>query len=209
MAPPKGFKHSAETRERIRATSLGRRHTPESKEKLRVAHTGKPKGPKTGGAKEAHMKAMQKLKGIPRSEEVRAKISAAVKGHGGYTDEVRQKMSEKARGHATVNFSGGQEGTKLAGILCPLGYVREHYLYYGEPVVSFGVARLRRRFIRLDFAHLKAKIDVELDGPSHAKPDQIAEDVRRDALLIELGWRVVRIRHNTPIDLTLILLEVR
>lgn len=203
MAPPKGFRHSAEAREKIRESSLGRRHTPDSKEKLRAAHIGKPKGPKIGEAKEAHLKAMQKLKGIPRSEEVRAKISAAVKGHGGYTAEIRQKMSDKARGHATINFSGGCEGTKLADVLCPLGYVREHYLYYGDPVVPFGGLRLRRRFIRLDFAHLEAKIDVELDGPSHDTLEQITEDARRDAILIELGWRVIRIPHNTPIDLTL------
>lgn len=107
MAPPKGFKQSVEAREKIRAASIGRRHTVESRAKLSAAFKGKPKGPKTEAQLAAHLKGMQKLRGRPRSGAVKAKISASLMGHGGYTDEIRQVMSDKARLHATVNFSGG------------------------------------------------------------------------------------------------------
>ncbi|MCR4301834.1 MAG: endonuclease domain-containing protein [Sulfuricaulis sp.] len=195
--PKKGFKFSEESKAKMRASHLGQQHTAETRAKLSAALKGKttgPKGRKTEAQKAAHLKGMQKLRGKKRPEHVRARISATLMGHEGPSAEMRQVMSSKAREHATVNFSGGQIAIAFAEVLSPVGYVREHYLYYGEQVVPLGPFAMRRRFIRLDFAHLEAKVDIELDGEGHNEPEQVSEDARRDAILKGLGWRVIRIK---------------
>lgn len=71
----KGFRHSAETREKMSETHRnmpGRPQTEETKEKLRTIHRGRP--------------------GRPHSEETRARISAANKGRK-LTDEQKAKIS--------------------------------------------------------------------------------------------------------------------
>jgi len=44
-----------------------------------------------------------------------------------------------------------------------------------------------------DFACVKAKVVIEIDGPSHSLPDQIEHDWRRTSALENLGWRVLRL----------------
>jgi hypothetical protein len=132
--------------------------------------------------------------GKKRTDEVRKKISEALKGHGGYTDEIRQVMSDKAREHAALNFSGGQAAIAFAEVLCPAGYIREHYLYYGDPVQPFFRDLLRRHFFRLDFAHLEAKVNIELDGTRHSSALEIEIDKARDEIIRGLGWCVIRIK---------------
>ena len=43
-----------------------------------------------------------------------------------------------------------------------------------------------------DFACVKARLIVELDGETHSTPEELAYDARRTAFLEEHGWRVVR-----------------
>ncbi len=43
-----------------------------------------------------------------------------------------------------------------------------------------------------DFACVEARLVVELDGDQHGRDDAPARDDRRDALLEENGWRVLR-----------------
>ena len=43
-----------------------------------------------------------------------------------------------------------------------------------------------------DFACVKEKLVIEVDGIGHAEPDEIARDAKRTAYLENLGWRVIR-----------------
>lgn len=48
---------------------------------------------------------------------------------------------------------------------------------------------------RLDFAWVKKKRCIEIDGKQHQRNKQQAEsDLRKDAKLIENGWQVLRIK---------------
>ncbi len=44
-----------------------------------------------------------------------------------------------------------------------------------------------------DFACVAARLVIEVDGPSHDAPEQIAFDAARTAFLANAGWRVLRI----------------
>ena len=44
----------------------------------------------------------------------------------------------------------------------------------------------------LDFACVRLKLAVELDGATHGSPDALAYDARRLAFLEAQGWRVLR-----------------
>jgi hypothetical protein len=130
------------------------------------------------------------------SAETKAKIRATLMGHS-VSDETRILMSEIAREHAQINFEGGVTGIEFARVLCPAGYIREHYLYYGDHVVRFGITgQLRRRFFRLDFAHLEAKVNIEIDGTKHSSPLEIERDRRRDSIIRDLGWKIIRIKER-------------
>jgi 5-methyltetrahydrofolate--homocysteine methyltransferase len=47
-----------------------------------------------------------------------------------------------------------------------------------------------------DFACVSAKLVIEVDGPSHDLPDQIAHDRMRTLRLSELGWRILRLTNG-------------
>ena len=47
-----------------------------------------------------------------------------------------------------------------------------------------------------DFACLKAKLVVEVDGDTHSTDEEIAHDRRRDQFLREHGWRILRVRNE-------------
>ena len=44
-----------------------------------------------------------------------------------------------------------------------------------------------------DFAHIKGRLIVEVDGATPGAADELAHDARRDAYLKSRGWRVVRV----------------
>lgn len=85
----RGRKMPREAIEKTAAAHRGTKHTPEAIEKMRTAHTGRKQSPETVE------KRVSKLRGIPRSDEVKAKVSASkrAKPHV-YTEEQRAKMSE-------------------------------------------------------------------------------------------------------------------
>ncbi len=65
---------------------------------------------------------------------------------------------------------------------------------------ALGGVRIRRQhpvgpFV-VDFACLKAKVAIEVDGPSHVGDDAVGRDADRTAFLRSREWRVLRI----PID---------
>ncbi len=47
-----------------------------------------------------------------------------------------------------------------------------------------------------DFAHLKAKLIVELDGATHGSDAELRHDANRTQYLAGKGWRVVRFRNE-------------
>jgi hypothetical protein len=102
------------------------------------------------------------------------------------SEASRKLMAEKARINAQINFEGGSVANAFADT--------EYYLYYGDPVVPFADGKLRRHFFRLDFAHIEAQCNIELDGPGHKSTP--AQDAVRDKILRELGWKVIRIKHG-------------
>jgi very-short-patch-repair endonuclease len=62
-----------------------------------------------------------------------------------------------------------------------------------------GVHFRRQRLIGpyiADFACIAAKLVVEIDGVTHARDEQHARDVQRDAYMTERGWRVVRLKNE-------------
>jgi very-short-patch-repair endonuclease len=58
-----------------------------------------------------------------------------------------------------------------------------------------------------DFACIKAKLVVELDGPPHNEPSQINHDLRRDSWLRAQGWYVLRVSNDLVIGGGNIILE--
>jgi very-short-patch-repair endonuclease len=54
----------------------------------------------------------------------------------------------------------------------------------------------------VDFICLSHKLIVELDGAVHLKPDQADYDQGRTALLIELGFRVLRFSNEQALNQT-------
>ncbi len=52
----------------------------------------------------------------------------------------------------------------------------------------------------VDFACVAAKLVVEVDGPSHDDPEQLAYDRRRDIWLRDQGWRVLRVSNELAVS---------
>ena len=85
------------------------------------------------------------------------------------------------------NGGQGQEPNELqqlyADLLIPLGYETEYIVQWGG----------RGERYRLDFALVEEKIDIEIDGSSHAGKED--RDDLRDAILRIFGWKIIRINH--------------
>jgi very-short-patch-repair endonuclease len=76
-----------------------------------------------------------------------------------------------------------------------------HATVFNQPgfPVSEGqyVVRVGGRNVYLDRAFLEEMVNVEMDGAAyHAAAGQRDRDLRRDALLAQLGWLVVRFSHQ-------------
>jgi very-short-patch-repair endonuclease len=48
-----------------------------------------------------------------------------------------------------------------------------------------------------DFAHIRGKLVVEVDGATHWTQDQLIHDRRRDDFLRKEGWTVLRVANQT------------
>jgi hypothetical protein len=94
--------------------------------------------------------------------------------------QIAETMRQKKMNHRRY-WMGGADGEEYARILLPAGYVREHCVWLGHPDFRMAV---------MDFAHLAARVDIELDGIMHIG----LKDGLRDSLLKAEGWRVIRIR---------------
>ena len=99
-----GYKHSEETKEKLRKAALGRKHSEKSKRKVSIANKGKVswiKGKHHSEEAKRKMSIAQKgkvsgMKGKKVSEKTKRKISASLMGHK-VSKEARQKMSESTK----------------------------------------------------------------------------------------------------------------
>jgi hypothetical protein len=105
-----------------------------------------------------------------------------------------QDTCDKLAKVAPHNFRGGSTADAYALILCPVGFIREYHFTYGVPSVATNGVGLRRPRYQMDFVHLEGKINIELDGLRHKASAE--HDNRRDAILREHGWKVIRIRET-------------
>lgn len=105
-----------------------------------------------------------------------------------FSDEHKARLADIA----VHNWTGGSTGDNFAATLCPIGFIREHHVCYGDYIIPTPYG-LRRRQFNLDFAHVEGKVNIELDGSSHKTT--VEADAARDAILREMGWRVIRIKH--------------
>ena len=116
------------------------------------------------------------------------------KTRGPLTPEWRAKIGAGVSKTIAENgspFSGGAIAEDFASVLCPAGFVREYHVWFGDKIDSMGK---RNGHTRLDFAHIEGKVNIELDGYTHDRPQQKQRDVERDALLASFGWKVIRIK---------------
>lgn len=182
-APWRGKKLSAEHRASIKA---GVR---------RAIEEGKKPGNRSERSPELRARISKTLTGHQVSEEVRIKISDTLIGQihspercariaAAFTPERRAKLRQNT-------FDGGETAVVFATVLCSVGFVREHYIWFGNKIDKRG---RRNGHAKLDFAHVEGKVDIELDDPRHDSIKQNRHDFERDAMLRSLGWKILRIR---------------
>lgn len=114
-----GYKFSPVASQARAAARVGSTHSEETKARMRayaLEHSATRGKPLSAEHKEK-IRQFQAVNGNPRlgtvnSEETRAKISKALKGHEGrqWTDEERQKLSEKKKGVSNVKLVGRYVG---------------------------------------------------------------------------------------------------
>jgi hypothetical protein len=125
------------------------------------------------------------------TDETRKAISAGLKGKpypknrksSPLSDATRQKISESLRGHPGALPHDATESRYEFLLLH--GYVQSHSVRWGPN---------RQDVFHLDFAHVEAKVNIEIDGRYHAQKGIIEYDLLRDAFLRAEGWKVIRIK---------------
>jgi hypothetical protein len=146
-----------------------------------------------GRMKPAREKARESFPAL--SPEWRQRVSDATR-QALHRPDVRQKHLAGLAGQP-VNFKGGNgqhpvpKVVELAAKLEPAGFIREYVVRtngHGLPVNC-------PNHYKVDFGHPQRRIAVEVDGPSHRPMARRALDQKKTAVLRELGWRVVRVRH--------------
>lgn len=151
-----------------------------------------------GREKPARKKATQKLREIAQNPEWRKKVGKVTK-EAMWRPEIRKKHLaglQRAREKYGINFKGGngqepvEEVKKIALILEPQGYIREFLiLTNGHNIPGFPNS------YKVDFGNPETKVAVEVDGPSHYNLAQQKLDRKKERILKNLGWTVLRIKH--------------
>jgi len=168
--------------------------TPETMKKVR-------KSLALGRTKEARIKAVAAIKKTweedpAKREEVSRKTRE--KMHEPVTREKHLKGLAKARKKHGVTISGGNGRIPapmvalLESVLVPAGFVREH------PALTkgHGTGLSCPPSYKIDFAHPKRKIAIEIDGPAHRPLDQRIKDEKKTTILLALGWKLFRMKHE-------------
>lgn len=126
------------------------------------------------------------------SQESRDKISNASKGRT-HSEETKQKISERRREFLAANPD------KSPYLISHYTRGRSYAQQYWKDVFDTHQIQYSEEYpvglYHLDFAIVDRKIDIEVDGEQHYSDPRIVEsDKRRNAVLEEQGWTVIRIR---------------
>lgn len=152
---------------------------------------GWPKGKPRGLLSEKRKQEISaQFKGVAKTAEHRAKIGNAQLGKiisEEQRDAIRRAWTPERRQSNAQHYNGGQLAEDFSLVLTPAGFVREHQVQWGK--------RVGEHF-RLDFAHVEGKIAIELDGPHHCKEVQKEYDYLRDNVLKNMGWKIIRVKHE-------------
>lgn len=70
------------------------------------------------------------------------------------------------------------------------GFIREYTVVYDVSGSRY----------RMDFAHPLKMINVEIDGANHEGGSQQQSDLRRDKILLDLGWTIARVHRRKSVD---------
>ena len=165
----KGMKFSDEHRANIALSRIGTEATEETKNKLSVMRRQKCNTP------EWRQRMSEQTTNGWKDPDIRAAMR----------DGQQANFESRPNGS---NFPTETPQTELDFIplLCPLGYIHGYVIPTHRPENNGG------GYYKLDFAHLEAKVDIEIDGSSHrGKKNQ---DGRRDTFLRAHGWKVIRIK---------------
>jgi very-short-patch-repair endonuclease len=91
------------------------------------------------------------------------------------------------------------EVTETDGELAALGLLREHG--FGEPMLQHQIFADDGRYVaKMDLAFVDDRVDLEVDGSIHLRPDVRLKDQARDHELRSVyGWTVERIPSEIPV----------
>ena len=152
-----------------------------------------------GRQKEAREKATKKLRKIASDPAWRDKVSEATK-KAMWRPEIRKKHLaglRKAFKKSGINFKGGNGQSpvrrvrQLALILKPQGFTRELVIPTRQGHNTPGIPNN----YKVDFGNSKTKVAIEVDGPCHHNRKQRAKDEKKDKILNQLGWTVLRFKY--------------
>lgn len=167
----------------------------------------KPKSEAWYAAMKTKKKSNQYLKaeelGLPkpdRSSETRKKLSEAAKKQK-HSEETKKKISD-----ARIKFLR-ENPDKVPYKLNHYSKGRSYAEEYWKNVLDSNDMQYEEQYqigpYQLDFAFLKNKIDLEIDGDQHYLDERIVEsDKRRTLYLEEKGWKVIRIKWSEYQKLT-------
>jgi hypothetical protein len=109
-----------------------------------------------------------------------------------FKPEVRAKISESRKGHVpTVRRGNG------VGLTAPQELLLNALSDY-HPIPEYAIKTLKPKggeyptCYKPDIAILSHMIAIDIDGASHHSHARRAEDIKKDALLSSLGWKVIR-----------------
>lgn len=111
---------------------------------------------------------------------------------------VVEKIKETKRLNGTLNVWPGKRGgngqlttpQKLLAAILGSSWVTEYSIPLGPRKNGYPTN------YKVDIAHPKLKIAVEVDGNNHKHPSNIAKDLKKTRKLQELGWRVLRVTNE-------------
>lgn len=147
---------------------------------------------------------MVKLRQRP---DVQAKLTAHLQGD---TNPFRDPaVQAKARLAAREAGYPGLTGGNGTGLTVPQALLCARLGWPAEIVIRTGRGRPYPTSYKVDIGSPELRIAVEVDGQSHRNPGARARDAKKDALLTELGWTVLRFPNARIVkDLDAVVAEV-
>lgn len=164
------------------------KRTPEHMAKIRAIFA-------KGRTKESYAKKSTVMRKITNDPEWKRKASKRMKKIMNRPDTRKRHLNgiKKYQEEYGVNFRGGISDNPLPLIknlhryLEPLGFKLECRIKVMETD-----KRGRHKFYFADFGHCKAKVAIEIDGPSHNGTASQERDERRQKAIEAVGWVVLR-----------------